>query len=111
MPILLDYILARGGTVTTNKPQLIVTVKQYQFLEKEVRKSYVNRNPNPNGRFYTNIKTSSTRNVGSILIELKTKLAACSDASDDSAFIGAVHNLFDEGLFDDQYDNISLVAP
>ena len=41
---------------------------------------------------------------------MKTRLAAYSDASGDSAFISAVHNLFDEGLFDDQYGNISCMA-
>ena len=33
-----DMILARGGTVTMNKPELVAKVKQYIFLEKQVEK-------------------------------------------------------------------------
>ena len=106
-----DMILARGGTVTMNKPELVAKVKQYIFLEKQVDKNYVDRNPNPNGRFYSTIETSSTRSVGAILTELNQKLSNCADATDDHALVNLAHSFLNQGLFDDKYDNISRCAP
>jgi len=57
-----------------NKPELIAMVKQYIFLKKQVCKTYVDMNPNPNGRLYTTIEISSTRTIGAILTELNQKL-------------------------------------
>jgi len=94
-----------------NKPELVATVKQYIFLEKQVSKTYVDRNPNPNGRLYTTIETSSTWTIEAILIELNQKLSTCSDASDDHVLVDQAHSLLNEGLFDDKYDNISRFAP
>ena len=86
-------------------------VKQYIFLEKQVDKNYVDRNPNPNGRFYSTIETSSTRSVGAILTELNQKLSNCADATDDHALVNLAHSFLNQGLFDDKYNNISWCAP
>jgi len=70
-----------------NKPELVQTVKQYCFLEKQVTKSYVDRNPDQNGRLYSSIDMSSTRTIGPILTKLNQKIFCCDDATDDQQLI------------------------
>ena len=91
------------------KPNLVAAVKDYQFLEAEVEASYVDRNPNPNGLLFARVDTSGTRRIGEILKDLKS---SCSDSDDKTRdLIWETQQLFECGLFDDQYDNISRVAP
>ena len=91
--------------MTLNKPELVKIAKQYLLLEKQVSRVYVDRNPDPNGRLYAEINTSSTRSIGQIITQLHQKMASCSDASDDLPLIELTHSLYNQGLFDDQYDN------
>jgi len=106
-----DMVLARGGTVLMNKPELIHTVKQYCFIEKQVAKTYVDRNPDPNGRLYASIDSISTHTIGAILTEVNEKLSGCGDANDDQQLIEKAHSCFNQGLFDGKFDNISRIAP
>ena len=62
-----DMVLARGEPVSMNKLELVQTVAQYYFLEQQVAKTYVDRSPDPNGRLYSTIETSSTRTIRAII--------------------------------------------
>ena len=69
------YISCRGGKVSMNKPELIKTCQQYQFIEEEVSKTYINSDTNKNSSFYAKIDTSCTHDVGSILSDLKASFS------------------------------------
>ena len=59
-----DYIVARGGNVSDkNKPELVSIAKDYLRMQKEVPVQLVDRNPDPNGRLFAKINTSSTRPI------------------------------------------------
>ena len=105
-----DFVAARGGKISGRKPELVNTVKSWQFIEAQVSKPYIDRNPNPNGILYAKIDTSGTRPIGEILDDLHEKVSA-SDGTDIHSLIRDSHLYYEQGLFDDKYDNISRVAP
>ena len=105
-----DFIAARGGKISMKKSELVTAVKQYQFIETQAPKTYVDRNPNPNGILYAKIDTSGTRNVGTILEDLKHVVERVDDTG-VGGIIHDTHRYYIDGLFDDNYDNISRVAP
>jgi len=106
-----DMVGARGGKLTLNKLELVYAVKQYRFLEGEVSKTYVDRNPNPNGSTYVDVNTSSMRTIGATLIELNANVSVFTDTSQFKGLIEDAHSAFNQGLFDDQFDNIANTAP
>jgi hypothetical protein len=79
VPVLRDFVAARGGLITMNKPELVKAVKCYQLLEDQVPRNYVDRNPDKNGSKFASINTSSTNSIRSILDELMNKLSAVTD--------------------------------
>ena len=104
-----NYIAARGGKISGKREQLLTAAKAHQFLEGQVAKRYVDRNPNPNGSLYLSVNTSGTRSVSEILNELyqnKDKFDA-----ETCGLISETYTHFSNGLFDDSYDNISRTAP
>jgi hypothetical protein len=107
-----DYIAARGGKIGLLRAELVVAAKHYQFLEKEVPKEYVHRQPDQKGSMYAAIETSSTRQVPDILNDLAAKANTwgAGDA-ERKGLIRDAHQLYQQGLFDDSYDNIARVAP
>ena len=108
--ILRDFIAARGGKISGRKEELVALVDTYQFIEKQVPKVFVDRNPNPNGILYAKIDTSGKQSIGAILGQLHSKVAAIDDAGIRS-LVQDVHGYYQQGLFDDKYDNIARVAP
>ena len=93
------------------KKDLVSTAKQYSFLEAEVPRTYVDRNPDPNGTLYAAVSTSGTRPVADILAELNSKFSTTTDAAVLRGLVEDTFKLFKQGKFDDNYDNISRVAP
>jgi len=108
---LCDMMGAHGGKLILNKKDLVYTVKQYRFLEKEVSKTYVDRDPNPNASTSADIDTSSTRSIGTILTDLNAKSSTCADAIAFHGLIEDTHRAFNQALLDDKYDNIARIAP
>ena len=106
-----DFVAARGGKISLNKPELVETSKSYSFLEAQVPKQYVDRCPDPNGTLYASVSTSCTRSVRSILSELKTTFDSTTDAPAIRDLVADAHRLLELNLFDEKYDNISRVAP
>jgi hypothetical protein len=111
VPVLRDFIAARGGSITMNKPDLVKAVKCYQLLEDQVPRNYVDRNPDKNGSKFASINTSSTNSIRSILAELMNKLSAVTDLPGKKELIVETHGLFSANAFDANYDNIARVAP
>ena len=108
---LLDFIAARGGPINITKAEAIPIVKRYQLMEKEARPVLVKRNPNPNGLMYAKIDASGTRQVWEILQDM---VQAGSKAEEDEGtynLIRDTYNYYEQGLFDDTYDNIARIAP
>ena len=106
-----DFVAARGGKISLNKPALVAAARQYLFLEKEVSKVYVDRNPDPNGLMYASVSTSSTRKVKDILDELHSKLSRMSGSDEARGIVALTHRLFHGGQFEEKYDNIVRIAP
>lgn len=95
-----------------NKPELIKFAKYYQLVEKEVRVTLVDRNPAPNGMLYSNVDTSGTKEIGPMLDDLLQVVGLSSDVNADiKSLVQDTHEYYSQGLFDDQYDNISKTAP
>lgn len=46
-----DFLAARSGSITGNKPELVKAVKSHQFVEQEVSRRFVNRNYNKKDLF------------------------------------------------------------
>lgn len=107
-----DFLAARGGTISMAKDELVTAARCHQFLERQVPRKYVDRNPDRNGLYYKNINTSSTRSIGQILHDLASGVSTIpSGTSLVHDLIREAHELYNQGLFDDQYDNIARVAP
>ena len=104
-----DFIAARGGGITMNRPELVRTAKQYQFLEKQVRKNYVDRHADPNSELFAKFDTSGTRFVGDVLADVDRVYSRGKHWA--KKLVGEAHHLFKEGMFDHQFDNIARVAP
>ena len=104
-----DYIAARGGKITMNKPELIRTSKQYSFIENEVPKQYVDRHRHSSGMLFDKVDASVTRPISAILTDLHSSASRHND--EQSGFIAEAYHLFRDGMFDDKYDNIARVAP
>ena len=100
----------RGGKLTLSKKDVVYTVKQHRFIEKEVSKTYVDCDPNPNASTYVDINTSSTRSIGTILTDLNAKLSTCADAVTFHGLIKDMHRVVNQGVLDDKFDNISHIA-
>ena len=82
-------------------------VEQYSFVELQTpSEGYVDRNPDPNGLLYASIDTGGSRDVGAILKEF----VALNDKEHGPLLNEALH-FYQEGMFDDKYDNIARVAP
>ena len=113
MPILRDFVGARGGKMTGNKNELVLAVKRYQLIEEEVTRTFVDRNPNPNGILYAKVDTSGTKSIGQQLDDLLVAVGGSSNDvnADIKSLVQDTHRYYSEGLFDDKYDNISRVAP
>ena len=95
-----------------NKPALIKTCQQYQFIEKEVSKIYIDRNTNKNSSFYAKIDTSRTCDVGSILSDLKDSFAHTDDCnSSTQSLVEQTHHYSADGFFNSSFENISRVTP
>ena len=104
-----DFIAARGGKISMNRPELIKTVRQYQFIEKQVRKRYVERNADPNGELFAKFNTSGTRPVGDVLADVHRVYSAGSHWA--KSLVCDAMQLFRDGLFDGRFDNIARIAP
>lgn len=70
VPDLRDFCAARGGKISLLKADLITNAKLYQFIEQQVSKAYVDRNPNKSGSLYENIYTGSKSSIKEILTKL-----------------------------------------
>ena len=110
VPDLRDFLACRGGSITMNKPELVKMVKLYQFMEKQVPKTYVDRHPDPNGSLYSKLDTSGTRRIDLILKDLVNE-ADLYECRERASLIKDTYNLFMHGEFDDKYDNIARVSP
>ena len=106
-----DIVAARNGNVTLNKPQLIPLVNKYLFLEQHSRSSLVDRNPNPNGLAYANLNTSGQRNLRLMLQDALEAASRAAEDKDTYNLIEETCKLYDNGHFDDKYDNIADTAP
>ena len=87
-----------------------MTVAQYRFLEEEVLKIYAVQNPNPNSLIHAYTNTSSTRSICAILTELNAKCSTCANTTEFQSLIEDAHSAFNQGLFNNQHDNISKAA-
>jgi hypothetical protein len=106
------YISCHGGKVSMNKLALIKTCQQCRFIKQEVAKTYIDRNTNKNSSFYAKIDTSCTRDVGTILFDLKSSFARTdADGSPTRSLVEEAQHLFSNGFFDASFNNISRVAP
>ena len=106
-----DFVAARDGKASLNKPQLIPLVEQYLFIGEQVDITLVDRNPNPNGLAYATIDASGERNVRQILQDTLQAASKTEEDRDTYNLVKETCDLFDNGFFDDKYDNIALTAP
>lgn len=110
VPDLRNYCAARGGIISLPRRALLLNAKCYQFIEKQVSKSYVDRHPNKSGSLYESIYTGSKSTIEEMLDNLR-KSNAFQDDRDIQGLIKDTCFLYDNGHFDDNYDNIARVAP
>lgn len=106
-----DFIAAHGGNITGNKPDLVPLAEQYLFLGKESPKVLVDRNPNPNGLMYANIDTGGERSIREILEDLMKSAEKTDEDKSIYNLIKDAYNAYEDGLFEDRYDNIAVNAP
>ena len=93
------------------KDELVKVAKLCQFIGKELPRTYVNMQPDPNGSLYLKIDTRVTRSVGQILCELMANANKLTDMPNIKSLIKDTHRLYQAGEFEDQYDNIARIAP
>ena len=99
-----------GGNISDkNKPELVSIAKDYLRMQKEVPVQLVDRNPDPNGRLFAKINTSSTRPIGDILKDVRNSMITETGSTRD--LIELAYELHRDGHFEDQYDNIARCAP
>lgn len=111
VPELRDFVAARGGKISMARDDLVSAVKCYQFIEQQVPKAYVDRNPDPNGLLYTTISTSCTRSIEQILHDLNAATGRMTGHQGVAGLIRETFEHYHNGLFEDRYDNIARVAP
>ena len=106
-----DFVGEQGGKIFGRKDELVKVAKLNQFMEKEIPRTYVNRQPNPSGSVYWKINTSCTRSLAQILSELMGNANRFNDTPAIKSLIQDTHRLYQAGEFEDQYNNIARVAP
>ena len=107
-----DFLIARGGKATITKRNAIPEVKRFLLIEKQSGiMQLVDRNPNPNGLLYADVNTSGKLHVRVILDEMLKKASQTDEDQCSYNLIRDTYQLYEQGLFDDTYDNIARVAP
>eukprot|EP00985_Skeletonema_marinoi_P002300 scaffold959_cov156-Skeletonema_marinoi.AAC.1 len=103
-----DFLIARGGKATITKRNAIPEVKRFLLIEKQSGiMQLVDRNPNPNGLLYADVNTSGKLHVRVILDEMLKKASQTDEDQCSYNLIRDTYQLYEQGLFDDTYDNIA----
>jgi hypothetical protein len=107
-----DFIIARGGKASITKTEAVSAVKRLLLIEGQSPTiQLVDRNPDPNGLMYASVDASGQLPIRVILEDMMKKASKSEEDKSTYNLIRETYQLYEQGLFDDQYDNIARVAP